>query len=118
MIFEGRYQWDEIINKEKEPTTPGKTKIVSLKASSTIDTQDKYPFPESGVYFTGFYETALSVLGGEVGYSNISFQYKNYFPLSDHSVVSPKISFGFADKTLPLSEQYIIRWAGIFFWYA
>ncbi len=106
LIFEGRYQWDEIINKEREPGIPGKIKIVSLKISSTIDTQDKYPFPESGAYFTGFYETALSVFGGEVGYSNISFLYKNYFPLSNQSVISPKISFGFADKTLPLSEQY------------
>ncbi|MDP2364372.1 MAG: BamA/TamA family outer membrane protein, partial [Ignavibacteria bacterium] len=115
LIFEGRYQWDEIINKEKEPTTPGKTKIVSIKVSSTIDTQDKYPFPENGVYFTGFYETALSVLGGEVGYSNISFQYKNYFPISSYSVISPKISFGFADKTLPLSEQYSLGGQESFF---
>ena len=115
LIFEGRYQWDEITNKEKEPIIPGKIKIVSIKASTTIDTQDKYPFPESGVYFTGFYETALSVLGGEVGYSNISFQYKNYFPLSSHSVISPKISFGFADKTLPLTEQYSLGGQESFF---
>ena len=115
LIFEGRYQWDEIINREEEPIIPGKTKIVSIKASTTIDTQDKYPFPESGVYFTGFYETALSVFGGEVGYSNISFQYKNYFPLSSYSVISPKISFGFADKTLPLTEQYSLGGQESFF---
>ena len=106
LIFEGRYQFDEVKNKENDPTTPYKTKIVSLRISSTIDTQDKYPFPESGVFFTGFYETAVSILGGEIGYSNLSFEYKNYFPLSNSSVISPKISFGFADKTLPLSEQY------------
>ncbi len=106
LIFEGRYQFDEVKNKENDPITPYKTKIVSLRISTTIDTQDKYPFPESGVYFTGFYETAFSILGGEIGYSNLSFEYKNYFPLSSSSVISPKITFGFADKTLPLSEQY------------
>ena len=106
LIFEGRYQFDEIKNIENNPTVPFKTKIVSLRISSTVDTQDKYPFPESGVYFTGYYETAFSILGGEIGYSNLNFEYKNYFPISSRSVISPKISFGFADKTLPLSEHY------------
>ena len=115
LIFEGRYQFDQIKNIENQLNETYKIKIVSLKISSTIDTQDKYPFPESGVYFTGFYETALSVLGGEVGYSNLSFMYKNYFPLSKHSVISPKISFGFADKTLPLSEQYTLGGQESFF---
>jgi NTE family protein len=106
LILEGRYQFDEIKNIDNEPIDPYKTKIVSLKISTTIDTQDKYPFPENGVFFSGFYETAASVLGGEVGYSNLGFEYKNYFSISSRSVISPKISFGFADKTLPLSEQY------------
>jgi len=115
LIFEGRYQFDEIKNIESDPKIPYKTKIVSLKISSTIDTQDKYPFPESGVYFTGFYETALSILGGEVGYSNINFEYKNYIPLSNRSVISPKFSFGFADQTLPLSQQYSLGGQESFF---
>ena len=106
LILEGRYQFDETKNIDNEPTDPYKTKIVSLKISTTVDTQDKYPFPENGVYFSGFYETAASVLGGEVGYSNLSVEYKNYFSISSRSVISPKISFGFADKTLPLSQQY------------
>jgi NTE family protein len=106
LIAEGRYQFDEVKNIDNEPTDPYKTKIVSLKISTTVDTQDKYPFTENGVFFNGFYETALSVLGGEVGYSNLSVDYKSYFSLSSRSVISPKISFGFADKTLPLSEQY------------
>jgi NTE family protein len=106
LIFEGKYQFDEIKNRENNPEAEYKTKVVSLKISSTVDTQDKYPFPEYGVYFTGFYETALSVLGGETGYSNLGFEYKNYISLSNRSVISPKFSFGFADKTLPLSQQY------------
>ena len=115
LIFEGKYQFDEIKNRENKPVGEYKTKIVSLKVSSTVDTQDKYPFPESGVYFTGFYETALSILGGETGFSNIGFQYKNYFSLSKSSVLSPKISFGFADKTLPLSQQYSLGGQESFF---
>ena len=106
LIFEGRYQFDEVKNIENNPEDPFKIKIVSLKILTTIDTQDKYPFPENGVYFSGFFETAASVLGGETGYSNLGFEYKNYFPIFSRSVISPKIKFGFADKTLPLSELY------------
>lgn len=115
LIFEGKYQFDQVKNIENDPEIPYKTKIVSLKASTTIDTQDKYPFPERGLYFNGFYETAVSVLGGEVGYSNIGFEYKNYFRLSSQNVLSPKLQFGFADKTLPLSEQYSIGGQESFF---
>ncbi|MDT3695355.1 MAG: patatin-like phospholipase family protein [Ignavibacterium sp.] len=115
LILEGKYQFDQIKNKDNEPTTAYKTKIVSLKASTTIDTQDKYPFTENGVYFSGYYETAISVLGGEVGYSNIGFEYKNYFKLSSRSVISPSFKFGFADKTLPLSQQYSIGGQETFF---
>lgn len=106
LIFEGRYQFDEVKNIGNNPEDPFKIKIVSLKILTTIDTQDKYPFPENGVYFSGFFETAASVLGGETGYSNLGFEYKNYFPIFSSSVISPKIKFGFADKTLPLSELY------------
>ena len=106
LIFEGRYQFDEIKNIENQPTNPFKTKIVSLKISTTIDTQDKYPFPENGVFFSGYYETAATILGGEVGYSSLSIDYKSYFSFLQNSVISPKISFGFADKTLPLSQQF------------
>ena len=115
LIFEGKYQFDEIKNRESNSVGEYKTKIVSLKISSTVDTQDKYPFPENGVYFTGFYETALSILGGETGFSNIGFQYKNYFSISNYSVFSPKISFGFADQTLPLSQQYSLGGQESFF---
>lgn len=115
LIFEGKYQIDEVKNLESSPVSPIETKIVSLKISSTVDTQDKYPFPESGVYFYGFYETALSILGGETGFSNLGFNYKNYFPITARSVLSPKISFGFADQTLPLSEQYSLGGQESFF---
>jgi NTE family protein len=115
LIFEGRYQFDEVTNINNDPVTPYKTKIVSLKISTTIDTQDKYPYPQTGVYFTGFYETAASVLGGEVGYSKLSLEYKNFFQLSQRQVISPKIQFGFADKTLPLSEQFALGGQESFF---
>lgn len=115
ILFEGKLQRNEIKNTEEQPITPGKVSLFSFKVSSTIDTQDKYPYPDEGIYFKGSYETAQTVLGGELGYSNILMEYWNYFKLGERHIVSPKIIFGFADKTLPLSEQYALGGQESFF---
>ncbi len=115
IILEGKYQFDETKNIIEQSTTPEKLKIVSFKISSTVDTQNKYPYPETGIYFTGSYETAQTILGGEVGYSNVQFEYRNYFRIIKDHIISPKIKFGFADKTLPIGEQYALGGQESFF---
>jgi len=106
LIFKGKYQFDQIKNKTGPTALPYKTKIVSLKISTTIDTQDKYPYPKSGFLFSGFYETAQTILGGDIGFTNLFFDYKNYLTFSKDHTISPRISLGFGDKTLPLSQHY------------
>lgn len=115
LIFTGNYKFDEIKNKTGSPVNPLKDKIVSLKGSSTIDTQDKYPYPRKGFYFNAEYEVAQKVFGGDEGYTNFNFQYKSYFTLNDVSTFSPKFLMGFADKTLPLSEEYSLGGQDSFF---
>lgn len=115
LIFTGKYKYDEIKNKSGSPVKPYKSKIVSLSASSTIDTQDKYPYPQKGFYFNAEYEVAQKILGGDVGYTNFNFQYKSYFTINGASTFSPKLLMGFADKTLPLSEEYSLGGQDSFF---
>lgn len=109
LILTGKYQFEEIQNIQINSVDAfdlKRKKVVSIKISSTIDTQDKYPYPEKGIYFYGSYETAQTILGGEVGFLNIGFDYKNYFSLSGGHTFSPRIMMGFADKTLPFNDQY------------
>ncbi len=115
LIFTGNYKYDEIKNKSGSPVNPYKIKLVSLKASSTIDTQDKYPYPLKGFYFNAEYEVAQKIFGGDVGYTNFNFQYKSYFTINEVSTFSPKVVMGFADKTIPLSEQYSLGGQDSFF---
>jgi NTE family protein len=115
LIFTGNYKYDEIKNKSGSPVNPLRTKIVSLRTSSTIDTQDKYPYPQKGFYFNAEYEVAQKVLGGDVGFTNFNFQYKSYLTLGDVSTFSPRLKMGFADKTLPLSEEYSLGGQDSFF---
>ncbi|MCJ7553185.1 MAG: BamA/TamA family outer membrane protein, partial [Ignavibacteriaceae bacterium] len=115
LIFEGKYQINEVKNINESPVEQYNRKIVSFKISTTVDTQDKYPYPERGIYFNGFYETAQTFLGGDVGYTNVSFEYRNLLRLSSVSVLSAGINMGFGDKTLPLAQQYSLGGMNSFF---
>lgn len=115
LIFKGTYKFDELKNKRGNTPSSFKAKIVSLRISSTVDTQDKYPYPTKGFYFSGFYETAQKILGGEIGYTNISFDYRSYFTIDDVSTFSPRVMMGFADRTLPITEQYSLGGQEMFF---
>ena len=106
LIFTGKYQVDEIKNIVGNTVNPYSTEIVSLKIGAVVDNQNKYPYPEDGLLFDGFYETAQGVLGGEESYILLSADLKYYFGIGSENVISPRIYVGFGDKTLPLSEQF------------
>jgi len=108
LIFTGKYQYDEIKNKEGSVKSPYDTKIVSLRIGGIVDNQNKYPYPEDGLYFNGFYETAQSFLGGDESYLLFSADLRYYFQFASRHVISPKLQVGFGDKTLPLSEQFTL----------
>ena len=108
LIFTGKYQFDQVINKEGSTVMPYKTKIIGLRISAIVDNQNKYPYPEDGLYFNGFYETAQSFLGGNEGYLIVDADLKYYYKFASQHVISPRIKIGFADKTLPLSEQFTL----------
>lgn len=106
LIFEGKYQLNRAKSILESPILPQRNTLVSLKVNATIDTQDKYPYPENGIFFNGFYETAQTFLGGDIGFTNVGFDYRNFLKLSSVSVLSTRINMGFADKTLPLMQHY------------
>ena len=108
LIFTGKYQYDEIKNKEGSVVSPYDTKIVSLRIGGIVDSQNKYPYPEDGLYFNGFYETAQSFLGGDESYLLFNAELRYYLKLASSHVFSPKLQVGFGDKTLPLSEQFTL----------
>jgi len=58
------------------------------------------------MYFKGEYQSAQTFWGGDVGFTNFSFNYKSYFTIANSYTLSPRFMIGFADKTLPLSEEY------------
>lgn len=115
LIVKGKYFNNFITQIEAGPVTNSENQIVSIEASSTIDTQDKYPFPQRGFFIKGIYESAQTVLGGDIGFTKILFQYKNYFTIEEAHTFSPSVTAGFGDNTLPLSQQFFLGGQNSFF---
>ena len=115
LIFTGKYEIDEVKTLAGQTVTPYKIKLAEFGVSTTIDTQDKYPYPDNGVYFKGSYETGQTIFGGEIGFQKIGFIYKNYFTFGENSTLSPRLEMGFGDNTLPLSLQYSMGGQASFF---
>lgn len=108
LIFTGKYQLDQVINKEGNTINPYKTKIVGLRISALVDNQNRYPYPDDGLYFSGYYETAQSFLGGDEGYIVFNGDLKYYLSVAQGHVIAPRVQLGFGDKTLPVSEQFLL----------
>ena len=107
LTAEGKYQLDGIENILNFSSGQTYTKkISSIKVKLHVDTQNKYPFPTKGSFINTYYETAQTILGGDVSFAKFWFNYRSYFSLSASQVLIPRIVLGFADETLPLSEHF------------
>ena len=118
MMFEGKYELNEIkILRDKPDVDEYKDNIVSVKFRVVLDTQDKYPYPDRGFYLNTYYETAQKVIGGDVGFVKFSFDYLGFISLHPEHNVSVGVRIGFADQTLPLSQQFSLGGQNDFFGY-
>lgn len=88
--------------------TPERYKLVSLKLGTTIDTENRFPFPTSGLAFNISYESALKRLGSEVAFGKLLMTYENYLTAFRNHTFRPKVTVGVADKTAPLADQFSI----------
>ncbi len=107
LTAEAKYEVNEINNIDSFPEgSEYKLNISSLKFRLQIDSQNRYPYPTKGVYINTYYETAQRILGGDISFAKFSFDYAGYFSIGSEHTITPKLVFGFADETLPLSQQF------------
>jgi NTE family protein len=106
VTVEYRVETDQIKFQNGTGYTPDKFEVEALRLHSTVDTQDRFPFPTSGSLMNLEWETATSYIGGEVGYSKIFLSYEWLNTYFGTQTIHPKITFGFGDETLPLTQQF------------
>lgn len=115
LIFTGKYYKSEVKNIVEGSTSGYEHDIVSLGAFSIIDTQDKFPYTNSGLRIHAGYETGQTFLGGTIGFSNIYLNYKSVFTVLENHTFSAYLNTGFADKTMPLGLHYSLGGQRSFF---
>ncbi|MBR9974637.1 MAG: patatin-like phospholipase family protein, partial [Bacteroidetes bacterium] len=82
-------------------------RLVELSLSSTVDTQDRYPYPRQGVRFQATYASAQTALGSGTAFSKLAAVYDFIIPvIDDVLVVHPRFHFGYGDKTMPRTEEF------------
>ncbi len=90
-------------------------RFVGLKLQTTLDTENKFVFPTEGIVLTLSYETALKSLGSEVSFTKINASWSAYHTFFNKHTIHPHVTVGFADETLPLSEQFSLGGFQTFF---
>lgn len=106
IIAKAKYELNRIENITASDGLLYDAPIFSLNLSTTIDTKNKYPYSTEGILFNGFYETGLSFLSAETGYTNFGAKLDAFIPISSSITVIASGEIGFADQTLPLTQQY------------
>lgn len=117
IILQGRYENNIIKNKSNYNGDTYSLSIIALKLSLSIDSQDKFPYPNSGFLINSFYETAQTIESSDKGYTKFLFDYSSFFPLNKNHNLNTKIILGFGDETLPLSQQFALGGQYSFFGY-
>ncbi|MCF7803546.1 MAG: patatin-like phospholipase family protein [Candidatus Marinimicrobia bacterium] len=89
--------------------------LVSLAASSVIDTKDRTVFAQTGNYQMVSYETASKTIAGDRGFSRFELQTDWYFTFLERNTIHPGIRIGVGDQTLPFSEWFTLGGIDSFF---
>lgn len=89
--------------------------LTLIRLGTIVDTKDRNHFSTTGIALRLSYEFALEALGGTVGYNALRLSYESYTPISKRLTFHPRGRLGFADKTMPLTQQFRLGGRETFF---
>jgi NTE family protein len=95
-----------IRNLENADSLNERYRLSMVRLGTVIDSKDAYPFATTGIGMTISYEFAFKGLGSQVGYNALRFMYESYGTWGGRHTIHPKLTVGFADRTMPLGEQF------------
>jgi outer membrane protein assembly factor BamA len=80
----------------------------TLLIESTVESFDRYPFPNRGKRHRFELRFAGKLLGGEVEYSRFFTSLEAYYPFGRYLNFHPKVAVGLSRRGLPASEKFYI----------
>jgi len=90
-------------------------RLAIARFGTVIDSKNSYPFPTDGIGMKLSYEFAFQEFGGQVSYNALNFSWEAFTTFGTRHTLHPRLTFGFGDKTMPLSEQFRLGGLSSFF---
>lgn len=115
ILFEFRRERQEIKEKSTGGYDPEKYQLAIFKIGTIIDTKNRAPFPTEGMLLSISYESSFKKITSSYPFTKLTFQYESYFTIFGNHTLRPKVLFGVADATLPLTEKYQLGGINSFF---
>jgi NTE family protein len=106
VAVEGRLENHRVWSISGNPVETQSYRIGSIRFGTKVDSRDRYPFPRSGVAMDFSYESALLPAKGGTGFTKMSLAYDAYQTYDRRNTLHERVLFGFADQTLPITEQF------------
>jgi NTE family protein len=97
---------DRIVSIENAAALEESNQLRLIRVGTVVDTKNRYPFPTSGTGLNLSYEFSLAALGGDVGYNALRLSYESYVALAEAWTLYPRVTVGFGDGAMPLSQQF------------
>ncbi len=104
-----------IKSKENTESLEQHYRLSRVRFGTVVDSKDSYPFPTTGIGLNISYEFAIEGLGSEVSYNALKVVYESYTTWRNRHTFHPKLTIGFADRTMPLGEQFRLGGRGSMF---
>jgi NTE family protein len=108
VTVEGRLENQRAWSFFGEPFSTGDFTFGSVKFGLKVDNQDVFPYPHKGVLMNFFYESALMPIQGNAGFTKMWLSYDWYQTYFSRHTIHPRLRIGFADETLPVTEQFTL----------
>ena len=107
VTVEGRLENQRVWSFFGQPFETESYQIGALRFGVKVDNQDRYPFPRKGVLMDFSYESAVIPARSGAGFTKMSFSY-DWYQTYGRNTFHPRVRFGFADETLPITEQFTL----------
>jgi outer membrane protein assembly factor BamA len=104
--IEGIYENVRLTNLLNAMNLEERYNLVIVRGSTVVDSKDSYPFATRGVGLNLSYEFAVQALGSDLSYNEMKLMYESYVTWGGVHTFHPKFTMDFADRTLPLSQQF------------
>ncbi|MCX7984139.1 MAG: BamA/TamA family outer membrane protein [Bacteroidetes bacterium] len=115
LLISSRVENVAAMNIDETPIQNQNYRLSTLRLGTELDTQDKFPYPTSGIVMNFYYETATVNLGGDIGYTKFFFSYETYATAWKIFTLRPKFVIGVGDNAVPVSEQFSLGGQHSFF---